>query len=130
MFEAKRYRDKAAACQGRADGATDPDDRRALHDRAQSLRTMASNEQWLSDNHDKTLLASSGNAPTAELAAEEQHILTCLGASVIMLWNTLPTKLQRELFDTAGAMGDVLETPELRGKIARFLHRHKDGDGR
>ncbi|MGB8639253.1 MAG: hypothetical protein WCD30_14125, partial [Pseudolabrys sp.] len=56
----------------------------------------------------------------------EEHILRCLGAAVIMQWNTIPTKLQRELFDTAGSLGDVLKTSELRGQIARFLHDHKD----
>ena len=43
-----------------------------------------------------------------------------------MQWNTIPTKLQRELFDTAGSLGDVLQTAALRGQIARFLHSHKD----
>ena len=56
----------------------------------------------------------------------EEHILRCLGAAVIMQWNTIPTKLQRELFDTAGSLGDVPETVTLRGQIARFLHSHKD----
>jgi hypothetical protein len=45
-----------------------------------------------------------------------------------MQWNTIPMKLQRELFDTAGSMGDMLRTAELRGQIARFLHDHKDDD--
>jgi hypothetical protein len=43
-----------------------------------------------------------------------------------MQWNTIPAKLQRELFDTAGSMGDILQTGVLRGQIARFLHKHKD----
>jgi hypothetical protein len=54
------------------------------------------------------------------LAAEEEHVLRCLGAAVIMQWNTLPTSLQREIFDTAGSVGEVLETALLRGQIARF----------
>jgi hypothetical protein len=29
-------------------------------------------------------------------------------------WNTIPTKLQRELFDTAGSMGDVLKSAARR----------------
>ncbi|MGA8695396.1 MAG: hypothetical protein WB689_16470, partial [Xanthobacteraceae bacterium] len=49
----------------------------------------------------------------------------CLGAAVIMQWNTIPTKLQRELF-AAGSLGDVLQTVTLRGQIALFLHSHKD----
>ena len=104
-----------------------------------SFTLLADNEQWLSDNHDKTLHAPKylvvGDAPLAAtlpvekpLAAEEEHVLRCLGAALIMQWNTLPTKLRRELFDSAGAMGDLLDTVELRGQIARFLHKHKDDE--
>jgi hypothetical protein len=35
------------------------------------------------------------------LVEEEEQILKCLGAAVLMRWNTVPTKLQRELFDCA-----------------------------
>lgn len=45
---------------------------------------------------------------------------------MILHWNNLPKKLQRELFDSAGAMGDLLRTKALRAEIARFLHAHKD----
>lgn len=47
-----------------------------------------------------------------------------------MEWNTLPTLLQREIFDTAGSVGKLLETAALRGQIARFLHKHKNEAGR
>jgi hypothetical protein len=57
---------------------------------------------------------------------EEDQILRCLGAAVITRWNTIPTKLQRELFDNASSMGDLLQTDLLKGQIARFLHKHKD----
>jgi hypothetical protein len=30
------------------------------------------------------------------LADEEEHVLRCLGAALILQWNTLPAKLQRE----------------------------------
>jgi hypothetical protein len=43
-----------------------------------------------------------------------------------MQWNTLPTLLQREIFDTAGSVSKLLETAALRGQIARFLHKHKN----
>jgi hypothetical protein len=56
---------------------------------------------------------------------EEDQILRCLGAAVITRWNTIPTKLQRELFDNASSMGELLQTDLLKGKIARFLHKHK-----
>ena len=57
------------------------------------------------------------------LAEEEEHMMRCLGAALIMHWGTLPQKLQRELFDNAGAMGDLVNT-SLRGQIARFLHQN------
>ena len=37
--------------------------------------------------------------------------------------------LQREIFDTAGSVGKLLETAALRGQIARFLHKHKNDAG-
>jgi hypothetical protein len=43
-----------------------------------------------------------------------------------MQWNTLPTTLQREIFDTAGSVGKLVETASLRGQIARFLHKYKN----
>ena len=52
--------------------------------------------------------------------AIEEHILRCLGAAVIMQWNTIPAKLQSGLFDTAGSMGELLRTSELRGQIPGF----------
>ena len=65
----------------------------------------------------------------APLTHEEEHILRCLGAAVIMQWNDLPTKIQRELFEHASSMGELNHTAELKGQVARFLHQHKD-DGR
>jgi hypothetical protein len=47
-----------------------------------------------------------------------------------MQWNALPKTLQREIFDTAGSVGELLETAALRGQIARFLHKHKNDAGR
>jgi hypothetical protein len=65
------------------------------------------------------------------LTNEEEHILRCLGAAVLMQWNDLPTKIQRELFEHASSMGELKlkHTAELKGQVARFLHQHKD-DGR
>jgi hypothetical protein len=62
------------------------------------------------------------------VAEDEGHILACLGAAVIMRWNTLPTKLQKELFDDASSTGELLQSDALKGEIARFLHNHKDDE--
>jgi hypothetical protein len=97
----------------------------------QSFTQLANNEQWLADNHGKTIGAMeyaqlAGEEDVVTLEKEEEHILRCLGAALIMQWNTLPRKLRRELFDNAGSMGELMKTSELRRQIARFLHKHKD----
>ncbi|GEC54712.1 hypothetical protein ABIF38_003460 [Bradyrhizobium japonicum] len=66
----------------------------------------------------------------AALAAQEERVLRCLGAAIIIRWNALPTTLQRQIFDTAGSVGKLLATSALRSQIARFLHNHKDDAGR
>jgi hypothetical protein len=61
----------------------------------------------------------------AALIQEEEHILHCLGAAVIMRWSSLPTVVQRELFASAASLSDPLPTAELKEQIARFLHSHR-----
>jgi hypothetical protein len=61
-----------------------------------------------------------------EALDEEDRILRSLGAAVIMRWNTIPTKLQKELFEDASSIGELLQADVLKGQIARFLHKHKD----
>jgi hypothetical protein len=127
MFNMKQYRAKSAEFGVLSKGSTDPSQIHKYQDSSDSFGSLAENEEWLADNFDKTLQPSDEKQSVhATLAAEEEHVLRCLGASVIMQWNTIPAKLQRELFDTAGSMGELLTTAELRGQIARFLHKHKD----
>lgn len=58
-------------------------------------------------------------------AGEEEHILRCLGAAVILQWSDLPRNTQRELFEQAVGMGEPRKTAALKERIARFLHaRH------
>lgn len=92
---------------------------------------LADNEQWVADNYNKTItISEQDRSKCAALTAEEDTVLRCLGAALIMQWNTLPVKLQRELFDDAGDMGELLDTSALRGQIARFLHTHKNDEQR
>jgi hypothetical protein len=129
MFTTKQYRAKAAEYDALSKESNDPGQIRKYQDSSDSFSSLADNEEWLSDNFNKTLERLDERQSTHNaLAAEEEHVLRCLGASIIMQWNTIPTKLQRELFDTAGSMGQLLATAELRGQIARFLHKHKDED--
>lgn len=118
-------------CDDAIENTAIPGEIRKLQKSKQSLIHLAENEDWLAENFDK-IIRSRDDAEMpidrATVAKLEKHILGCLGAAVIMHWNTIPTKLQRELFDTAGSLGDVLQSAELRGQIARFLHDHKDED--
>jgi hypothetical protein len=130
MFTPGQYRKKAAGYRELVRTASGPNERREFQALEQSFTTLADNEQWLADNHDKTVRSTEFEQMNgAAIAQEEDQILRCLGAALILQWNTLPQKLRRELFDNAGTMGELLETAELRGKIARFLHKHKNDDG-
>ena len=134
MFTPKQYREKAAQYTELARHGNTPNEVREFQTRERSLIMLADNKQWLTDNHDKLannldemapVLNHSG-ASAATLAAEEGRILQCLGAALVMEWNTLPTGLQRDLFDDAGSKGELFDTATLRGQIARFLRKHTD----
>jgi hypothetical protein len=137
MFTAEEYRVKAAEYAEMLKQTDNPQEIRDLNRLKESFTLLAQNEDWLASNFDKIIHAQD-IVPQADAAAMpadrrtvaevEEHVLRCLGAAVIMQWNTIPTKLQRELFDTAGSLGDVMQTAALRGQIARFLHKHKDED--
>lgn len=104
MFKSRQYPAKTAEYGELLKGSTGPDESRKLEELQDRSRGAA-------------------------LADEEEYILRCLGAAIIMQWNALPTTLQREIFDTAGSVGKLLETAALRGQIARFLHKHKNDAG-
>ena len=78
-------------------------------------------------NHERedAMIVKNG-ADDSIVRSDEEKILRFLGAAVIMQWNTLPTKLQRELFDKAGSMDNLLDAGSLRAQIAQFLHQRKD----
>jgi hypothetical protein len=134
MFAAKQFRAKAAESAELLKHTNVPSEIRGFQQAIQNFTELAQNEEWLADNFDKIIQSQdsqlnsvAGNGGESETVAPvEEHILRCIGAAVILQWNTIPTKLQRELFDTAGSMGDLLQTGVLRGQIARFLHKHKD----
>jgi hypothetical protein len=134
MFRAEQFRAKAAESTESSKNTDVPSEIRKFQRSMESFNDLAQNEDWLADQYDKMI--HSQDAPQYEvvgkgfdrkaIAESEEHILRCLGAAVIMQWNTIPAKLQRELFDTAGSFGDLPQTVTLRGQIARFLHNHKD----
>jgi hypothetical protein len=129
MFTSRQYRMKAAEYRDLAKSSIGSNQKRNLQKLELRFAVLADNEQALSQDYEDALSGAGHDRPDGiALADEEEHILRCLGAALIMQWNTLPTKLRRELFDNAGSMGALLDTAALRGQIARFLHRHKDNE--
>ena len=135
MFTAEHFRMKVTESSESLKNSNAPSEIRKFQRSMESFGQLARNEDWLADNFDKMIRSQdvlSKDEPVAKwldseaVGRMEEHILRCLGAAMMMQWNTIPRKLQRELFDTAGSLGDVLQTVTLRGQIARFLHRHKD----
>lgn len=142
MFTSEQYRAKALEYGNRVETSASANEKRENKKLQQKFVELADNEDWLAEHHKQTLhvgdtehpsdaLLAKEEEPTLQnepfdsflLAEEEEHMMRCLGAALIMQWGTLPQKLQRELFDNAGAMGDLVNT-SLRGQIARFLHQN------
>jgi len=116
MFTPRQYRDKAVGYGKLVKTANGPNERREFQKLEQSFTVLADNEQWLADNN--SVRGTKIDRPDgAGLAKEEGHVLRCLGAALILQWNTLPRKLRRELFDNAGSMGELMETVETRAKM-------------
>lgn len=135
MFTAEQFRKKASENGESIKNSDIPSEIRKFEQSMERFSQLAQNEDWLADNFDKIVRSQDAGSEdeavekrldSEAIAKIEEHVLRCLGAAVIMQWSTIPTKLQRELFDTAGSLGDVLQTVSLRGQIARFLHSHKD----
>ena len=127
MFTAEQYRAKAAELRAfLANTPRSPNETREFRDLERIYTRLAENEEWMAVNIDKTIQRGKNYDNRTALADEEEQILKCLGAAVLMRWNTVPTKLQRELFDCASTIGDLQQTTSLKGQIARFLHNHKD----
>jgi hypothetical protein len=143
MFTSRQLRTRAAEFGELIKIADHPDAIRELRRQERAFTELADNEDWLANNLDKTVRPTDkddtnnlvlpptakggGDGPT--LAEDEEHILRCLGAALIMQWNTLPTKLQKELFDNASSVGGLVQASALKGQVARFLHNHKDDEG-
>ena len=130
MFTAQQYRSKAAEYAGLLETAGSPAEISEYRDLQQSYTTLADNLDWLAANTGKTVTDRANGVPDVErdkrrAGHDEQKILRCLGAAVILNWNTIPTKLQRALFEAASSIEDA-ETAPLKNALARFLHDHKD----
>ena len=82
------------------------------------------------DVRSKRLTEAAAVLKLDQAPAEDEKILECLGAAVITRWGTLPTNIQRDLFEHATSLADLAQTAPPKGQIARFLHNHKDDGAR
>jgi hypothetical protein len=127
MFTPRQYRARADEYSELIKGTDKPNEIREYQRLEHSFTELADNADWMANNLNHTVHRE--DTPIAvTLTEEEGHILRCLGASVIMQWNTLPTKLQRELFENATSVGDLLPTGAFKQHMARFLHKHKNDE--
>jgi hypothetical protein len=129
MFSATQFRAKAAEFRTLLTQAPcSPNETREFRDLEQTYTVLAENEEWMAVHINQTIQRIKDSENRTALAEEDEQILKCLGAAVIMRWNTISTKLQREFFDCASTIGDLQQATPLKRAIARFLHNHKDDE--
>ena len=131
MFTAEQYRSKALEYEVLLKTARSPVELAEYRDLQQSYIAFADNLDWLAANAGKTVTGGANGGPAAERRkrqaehVDEEKILRSLGAAVILHWNTIPTQLQRALFEAASNIQGA-RTPPLKDALAQFLHDHKD----
>ena len=91
MFKSEQYRAKAAEYQELGKQTDAVNEILEFKTLERSYTMMADNEELLQSNFEKTVQAPVGDHSADEgLASEEERVLRCLGAAVILQWNTLP----------------------------------------
>ena len=75
------------------------------------LRALA---RWEGEGGALWTLPKEKSAETMTLADTERHVLHCLGAAVLLLWNELPVDIQRKIFETAASVSASGHTDRLR----------------
>jgi len=135
MFTTEQYRSKARVYEMLLKTACSPTEAAEYRDLQQSYTSLADNLDWLAANPGKTV-AKVANVESRKPKAnrsehpqlghlEQENILRCLGGAVILNWNTIPTRLQRALFEAASTIKGT-ETAPGRDVLAQFLHDHKN----
>lgn len=135
MFTVEQYRSKARVYEMLLKTPCSPTEAVEYRDLQQSYASLADNLDWLAANPGKTVTGEpsveprNGKAKCAERTEtgylEQENILRALGGAVILNWNTIPTKLQRALFEAASTIQGAEAAP-LREVLAQFLHDHKN----
>jgi hypothetical protein len=111
MFTADQYRAKAAEYASYVKTAQSPSETREFQNLERVYRSLAENAEWLAGSLEQTMpaMVHDLNEGTA-LTQEEEQMLGCVGAAVMMRWDTLPAKIQRDLFECAISIGDLRQS--------------------
>jgi hypothetical protein len=131
MFTAQQYRAEAVKYDGFLAAAQSPAEIAEYRRLKQSYILHADNLDWLAANAGKTMSTEVRDPPRRKRRdrdgayAEQENILRCLGTAVILNWNTIPTKLQRAIFEAASSIQDNDQAVPLKNALAKFLHDHK-----
>src|SRR5579871_3364582 len=132
MFTVEQYRSKARVYEMLLKTTCSPTEAAEYRDLQKSYASLADNLDWLAANRGLTVTGEPSLKRREQSAespepghTEQENILRCLGAAVILTWNTIPTKLQRALFEAASTVKGTQSAP-LRDVLAQFLHDHKD----
>jgi hypothetical protein len=129
MSTAQQYREKANEYEGLLGSAHSPGGAIELRELMQSYLAPVENMDSLTANRDKTTWPRTKHRDNHVAPADKEKFLRYLGAAVIMRWHTIPTKLQRELFEHASTL-DELQLPPWRAALTQFLHDRKDDEKR
>lgn len=127
MFTPRQYLEKAKEYRERVKTASSPNERREFEELERGFTVFGNDAQWLADNRGHAARKPPTKIDAIALDQEEEHSLRCLGAALILQWNTVPMKLRREILDSADAMGELLEGGDLQRRAARALHEHRNG---
>jgi hypothetical protein len=127
MISSRRYRAKAAEFSERSKASDVTNEILEYRGLARRLTEWADTEES-ADNRSKQPSPRQGGDRPAGHVAEEERVLLCLGAAVVVDWDNLPEQVRSELSALAAIMQERLQTTGLREQIARFL-REREGDG-
>lgn len=121
MFKSPQLRAKAAEYGELAKSAANADEGCKYQNLEDRFDALASNERGLVDGYYDAVHIELDRSRVDVLAAEEEQILRRLGLANIMQWATLPSILQREIFDTAGLVGQCGGQQHSAGKSPSFF---------
>jgi hypothetical protein len=113
MFTGANFRQKAAENFESSKNTDNPSEIRKFELATKSFTHLAQNEDWLAQNFNQLVHSpepvsrnvTADHLDDSAIAKIEEHILRCLGAAVIMQWNTIPTSFSASFSILRGRWG-------------------------